>query len=102
MKPVSAPIVCICLFVAGCLCFLVGLNSPWLSDGAEDGGGSPAGGRIPGLEPRRAPVPEAAKGEDTVEEETEAEDEDPAAPRRKRKTEESSPGPDGSPAPGTR
>ncbi len=53
MKPVSSqPLLCVLLFVAGCLCFLAGLNSSWLTDEFRDSGPS-GGGRLPGLEPRK-------------------------------------------------
>ena len=62
MKHVSSqPLLCVLLFVAGCLCFLVALNPEWLS--GEPAGTPSGGGRIPGLEPPKKPagvIPEDA------------------------------------------
>lgn len=69
MKLVSSqPLLCVLLFVAGCLCFLAGLNSSWLTD--EYDGAPAGGGRLPGLEPRKPvePVkpPEPGDGDQAV------------------------------------
>lgn len=92
MKQVSSqPLLCLVLFLAGCVCFLVALNPEWLA--GESMGGAPAGGgRIPGLEPPKPPA--------KVEEE-EVKPEAPKAPAHERKPEEASPGKDPAPSSGT-
>ena len=87
----SQPLLCVALFLAGCLCFLVALNPEWLSGEAGDGGPG-GGGRIPGLEPHKPP----AQTEETVTPET------PEVPKEERKPEDTSRGKDPAASPGSR
>ena len=92
MRSTSLPVLgCVCLFLAGCLCLLVGLNYSWLPDEASDGASSGGGGRIPGLEPpRRAPEP--VKPE---------EEEKPPTPKDERQEDGKAPGTDKGPPAGS-
>ena len=89
MKRVSSqPLLCVALFLAGCLCFLVAWNPEWLS-GEDEYGGPVGGGRIPGLEP-------PAKMEEAEAPET------PEVPKEERKPEDTSHGKDPAASPGSR
>jgi hypothetical protein len=88
MKRVSSqPLFCLALFLAGCLCFLVAWNPEWWTGESY---GAPAGGRIPGLEPKPA-----AKTEELVKPEA------AKALKEERTPEETSPGKDAVPSHGT-
>ena len=95
MKHVSShPLLCLCLFLAGCLCFFTALKPAWLPD--EDEGGPAGGGHVPGLAPPQRPAKPQGEKETTKAGEGAK---DPATPAPE---EEKVPAKEGVPAPGSR